>query len=112
MHIIFQHPVAILKLQYHLIFSLYATFDMTFVSIISTLHVSARIGHQRFTAAGETDCPQRKAWHTDESTRRKMHKQLTTGSRSQLPTYKWINRRFQQKILHFNVFLTNRTIHF
>jgi hypothetical protein len=34
-----------LKLQYHLIFSLYATFNMIFVSIISTLHVSARIGH-------------------------------------------------------------------
>jgi hypothetical protein len=57
-------------------------------------NVSARVGHQRFTAAGETDCPQRKAWRTDESTRRTMHKQLTTGSRNQLPTYKWINRRF------------------
>jgi hypothetical protein len=32
-------------LQYHLIFSLYATFNMIFVSIISTLHVSAHIGH-------------------------------------------------------------------
>jgi hypothetical protein len=44
-YIIFQHPVAILKLQYHLIFSLYATFNMIFVSIISTLHVSEHIGH-------------------------------------------------------------------
>jgi hypothetical protein len=33
------------RLQYNLIFSLYATFNMIFVSIISTVHVSARIGH-------------------------------------------------------------------
>jgi hypothetical protein len=40
-YIIFQHPVPIRKLQYHLIFSLYATFNMIFVSIISTLHYGA-----------------------------------------------------------------------
>jgi hypothetical protein len=32
-------------LQYNLIFSLCATFNMIFVSMISTVHVSAYIGH-------------------------------------------------------------------
>jgi hypothetical protein len=41
LYIIFQHPVAIRKLQYHLIFSLYATFNKDFCVYykLITLHV-------------------------------------------------------------------------
>jgi hypothetical protein len=41
----FSNLLQYLKLQYNLIFSLYATFNIIFVSIVSTLHVSVRIGH-------------------------------------------------------------------
>jgi hypothetical protein len=63
--------------------------------------------HHRFIAAGEIDCPQRKAWYTEESTRRTMDRWPTASSRSQLPSYICKTDDFNR-----NHILTNRTIHF